>query len=90
MLDAILEYTTTGNVPSIFMNEYLKHKSKSEMPNKLVIGELPKRMEGNHLNRHSKVLLPDIDNDGKHLRPLPACPVIINAVPNPLNESAPM
>ncbi|KAK0161115.1 hypothetical protein PV327_009627 [Microctonus hyperodae] len=90
MLDAILEYTTTGNVPSIFMNEYLKHKSKNEMPNKLVIGELPKRMEGNHLNRHSKVLLPDIDNDGKHLRPLPACPVIINAEPNPLNESAPM
>lgn len=43
MLDAILEFTSTGKIPSIF------EQNKIEFSNKNV--ELPQRMKGNHLYR---------------------------------------
>ena len=89
MLDAILEYATTGYVPSVFMNEEYRYKPKtSDRIGNLEIGDLPKRMEGSHLSRHSKVLESEGVN-GVRLRPLPSCPIAILAVPHPLNESAP-
>ncbi|XP_011314538.1 membrane-bound transcription factor site-1 protease [Fopius arisanus] len=86
MLDAFLEYTTTGHVPSIFTNARSRQKIP-EQSEKLAI-HLPKRMEGNHLDRHSKVL-DSSSTSGQHLRPLPQCPSSSPAVPHPLNESAP-
>lgn len=89
MLDAILEYATTGHVPSVFLDEQVRYKTgTSPGSGNLEIGELPKRMEGSHLSRHSKVLQSD-GVEGLRLRPLPPCPIATLAVPNPLNETAP-
>lgn len=89
MLDAILEYTTTGYVPSVFLEEEHRYRPKSpSTTGNLEIGEMPKRMEGSHLNRHSKVLESEGLN-GVRVRSLPPCPSPILAVPRPLNESAP-
>ncbi|XP_034950401.1 membrane-bound transcription factor site-1 protease-like isoform X2 [Chelonus insularis] len=91
MLDAILEYTATGHIPSIFMDDNLHHLGhKSEIiSEKLEIGILPERMEGNHLYRHSKVLKND-NIDNKAIQLLPTCPVLNYAISQPLNESIPM
>lgn len=43
MLDAILEYTSTGHMPSVFK------KNKAEVPEAVL--ELPQRMKGNNLYR---------------------------------------
>jgi membrane-bound transcription factor site-1 protease len=43
MLDALLEYTSTGHLPSIFKDH------QSQFTNKIT--DLPQRMEGNHLYR---------------------------------------
>lgn len=43
MLDALLEYTSTGHLPSIFKDH------QSQFINKIT--DLPQRMEGNHLYR---------------------------------------
>ncbi|XP_043255245.1 membrane-bound transcription factor site-1 protease isoform X3 [Colletes gigas] len=89
MLDAILEYTTTGHVATVFTDE---SQTKAKVLEKLHIldnSELPQRMEGSHLRRHSKVLLPENTNTG-HIRPLPSCPTITLAIPRPLNESVPI
>jgi len=43
MLDALLEYTSTGHLPSIFKDH------QSQLRNKIT--DLPQRMEGNHLYR---------------------------------------
>lgn len=88
MLDAVLEYTSTGHVPSIFMGKNAQYQS-SQLSTKLEIGELPKRMDGNHLSRHSKVLLSE-QGGIKQYRSLPTCPKAILAIPIPLNKSAPM
>ncbi|XP_012285406.1 membrane-bound transcription factor site-1 protease [Orussus abietinus] len=90
MLDAILEFATTGQVPSIFTEAERRHKNvKTADLGRLEIGELPRRMEGSHLNRHSKVLESESSAGGR-LRPLPPCPVTVPATPNPLNDSAPV
>lgn len=89
MLDAILEYTTTGHVATVFTDETQNKAKVLEKPSVLDSGELPQRMEGSHLRRHSKVLLPETTNTG-HIRPLPSCPIITLAVPRPLNESVPI
>lgn len=79
MLDAILEFTSTGNIPSIF------EQNKVDFSNKNM--ELPQRMKGNHLYRYSKVLENHLGS--LQTRPLPPCPHLVWAVPNPLNRSAP-
>ncbi|XP_031843340.1 membrane-bound transcription factor site-1 protease [Nomia melanderi] len=86
MLDAILEYTTTGHVATVFTDESQTKARILEKPTTLDNNELPQRMEGSHLRRHSKVLLPESTNTG-HIRPLPSCPTITLAIPKPLNES---
>ncbi|KAK6630577.1 Membrane-bound transcription factor site-1 protease [Polyplax serrata] len=79
MLDGILEYTSTGHMPSIFKD------NNSKILNQDI--QLPQRMEGNHLHRYSKVL----DNyvNSIQTRELPACPHLVWAHPIPLNTSAP-
>ncbi|XP_054278067.1 membrane-bound transcription factor site-1 protease-like [Macrosteles quadrilineatus] len=79
MLDAILEYTSTGHLPSVFT------RNKVETPR--IITDLPQRMKGNNLYRYSKVLENHLGNP--QVRPLPACPHIVWAPPIPLNKSAP-
>ncbi|CAL1681030.1 unnamed protein product [Lasius platythorax] len=88
MLDAILEYTTTGYIPTIFMNEnQRKHKTVKTTSN-IEIGKLPLRMEGNHFNHHSKVLM--TNGPAGTFKPLPSCPIPTYAVPVLVNESMPI
>ncbi|KAG8041496.1 hypothetical protein G9C98_002789 [Cotesia typhae] len=84
MLDAILEYTATGNVPSIFLDP-----KNNEVSSDLESGKFPSRMKGSQLHRHSKVLLMTESDETQRLRPLPACPSAVLAIPSPLNESIP-
>ncbi|XP_046398458.1 membrane-bound transcription factor site-1 protease [Ischnura elegans] len=79
MLDAFLEFTSTGQIPSVFSD----HQSKFVIAD----SELPVRMEGNHLYRYSKVLENRIGPP--QARPLPPCPRLSWAQPLPLNKSAP-
>lgn len=88
MLDAILEYTTTGYIPTVFMDEnQRKHKTVRTMSN-IEIGELPHRMKENHFSRHSKILI--ANEPAGSFRSLPLCITPIYAVPVPVNESVPM
>ncbi|XP_011504283.1 PREDICTED: membrane-bound transcription factor site-1 protease [Ceratosolen solmsi marchali] len=87
MLDAILEYATTGRIPSVFIEEENRIKGKRNIMS-LDTTDLPKRMADSHLNRHSKVLEPA--GSALHYRPLPSCPISILATPEPLNETAPV
>lgn len=90
MLDAILEYTATGNVPTIFNDKtQAQNKISNQVSTNLEIGKLPSRMQGSQLHRHSKVLLMTETDGTQRLRPLPSCPTTILAVPSPLNESIP-
>lgn len=79
MLDALLEYTSTGHLPSIFKNHQSEFKQK--------IVDLPQRMEGNHLYRYSKVL--ENRMGSLQTRTLPQCPHLVWTQPVPLNKSAP-
>ncbi|XP_032675989.1 membrane-bound transcription factor site-1 protease [Odontomachus brunneus] len=88
MLDAILEYTTTGYIPTVFTDENETKRKTVKTIDNLEIGELPRRMEGNHLSRHSKVLTDDGPAGG--FRSLPSCPTAVYAVPLPVNETVPM
>lgn len=89
MLDAILEYTTTGHIATVFTDESQTKAKVLEKSTILDSNELPQRMDGSYLKRHSKVLLPENTKAG-HIRPLPSCPTITPATPKPLNESVPM
>lgn len=89
MLDAILEYTAAGHIATVFTDESETKAKVLEKSTILDNNVLPQRMEGSHLKRHSKVLLPDSANGG-HIRSLPSCPIITPATPKPLNESGPM
>lgn len=81
MLAAILEYTSTGHMPSIFFDNALRDRSK-------VVSTLsPERMEHTRLHLYSKVL--DNNNIGGGIRPLPQCPHLVWSQPLPLNVSAP-
>lgn len=88
MLDAILEYATTGHVPSAFQQQANRVKKKKNIVD-FKTASLPERRSDSHLNRHSKVLLQSPGFDNIH-RPLPPCPVLNLAKPEPLNETAPM
>ncbi|KAK3548464.1 hypothetical protein QTP70_013154 [Hemibagrus guttatus] len=82
LLDALLQYTSYGVTPPSFLHSQNKVPAPSgnDRP-------LPERLEGNHLYRYSKVLEAHL-GDPKP-RPLPACPHLSWAKPQPLNETAP-
>ncbi|RZF34472.1 hypothetical protein LSTR_LSTR014091 [Laodelphax striatellus] len=79
MLSALLDYTSTGHLPSVFSDNRITFKNKNS--------DLPQRMEGNHLYRYSKVLVNRIG--ALQSRPLPLCPHLEWSLPIPLNKSAP-
>jgi len=79
LLDALLEFTSHGQIPPLFIDQ----RSTETLPD----ASLPERMEGNHLHRYSKVLESHLGNPRS--RPLPACPHHVWALPKPLNISAP-
>jgi hypothetical protein len=81
MLDAMLEYTSTSHLPSVFKDNQLKNWEHT------VDTDVPVRMEGNRLYRYSKVLEGNLGES--QARPLPQCPHLVWAHPIPLNVSAP-
>ncbi|XP_061677597.1 membrane-bound transcription factor site-1 protease isoform X3 [Syngnathoides biaculeatus] len=82
LLDALLQYTSYSMTPPS-----LSH-SHSRMPPPMGTEHpMPQRLEGNHLYRYSKVLEAHL-GDPKP-RPLPACPHLSWAKPQPVNETAP-
>lgn len=87
MLDAILEYTTTGYIPTVFMDENQRKHKTVKTTNSIEIGKLPHRMKENHFSRHSKVLM---SNEPGSFKSLPLCITPTYAVPVPVNESVPM
>uniref|UniRef100_A0A8C6T843 Membrane-bound transcription factor site-1 protease n=1 Tax=Neogobius melanostomus TaxID=47308 RepID=A0A8C6T843_9GOBI len=82
LLDALLQYTSYSMTPPS-----LSHSHSRVAPPTGVERPLPQRLEGNHLYRYSKVLEAHL-GDPKP-RPLPACPHLSWAKPQPLNETAP-
>lgn len=81
LLDAILEYTATSHLPTIFKDNKMVNTQVQ------VETQVPQRMDGNRLYRYSKVLESHLgDNQAKAL---PQCPHLIWAQPIPLNVSAP-
>uniref|UniRef100_A0A8C7Y5H3 Membrane-bound transcription factor site-1 protease n=1 Tax=Oryzias sinensis TaxID=183150 RepID=A0A8C7Y5H3_9TELE len=82
LLDALLQYTSYSMTPPSLSHSHsrVSPPTGSEHP-------LPQRLEGNHLYRYSKVLEAHL-GDPKP-RPLPACPHLSWAKPQPLNETAP-
>lgn len=80
MLGAILEYTSTAHMPSIFQDNALKDRSH------IVSTSTPERMEHTRLHLYSKVLE---NNLGAGTRPLPQCPHLVWSQAIPLNVSAP-
>nr|XP_050867945.1 membrane-bound transcription factor site-1 protease isoform X2 [Vespula vulgaris] len=88
MLDAILEYTTTGRIATIFMNENSHSNKDPKEPDHFENNILPQRIEGSNFKRHSKVVASEGTGAGRY-RPLPSCPTITLALPKPINESAP-
>ncbi|XP_071579996.1 membrane-bound transcription factor site-1 protease isoform X1 [Temnothorax nylanderi] len=88
MLDAILEYTTTGYVPTVFMDENQRKHKTVKTTSSIETGELPRRMKENHFSRHSKVLM--TNEPAGSFRSLPLCITPVYAVPVPVNESVPI
>uniref|UniRef100_A0A9J8BF92 Membrane-bound transcription factor site-1 protease n=1 Tax=Cyprinus carpio carpio TaxID=630221 RepID=A0A9J8BF92_CYPCA len=82
LLDALLQYTSYSMSPPS-----LTHSKNRVAPPTGTDRPLPQRLEGNHLYRYSKVLEAHL-GDPKP-RPLPACPHLSWAKPQPLNETAP-
>uniref|UniRef100_A0A9R1SCC8 Membrane-bound transcription factor site-1 protease n=2 Tax=Cyprinus carpio TaxID=7962 RepID=A0A9R1SCC8_CYPCA len=82
LLDALLQYTSYSMTPPS-----LTHSKNRMVPPTGTDRPLPQRLEGNHLYRYSKVLEAHL-GDPKP-RPLPACPHLSWAKPQPLNETAP-
>ncbi|XP_051726643.1 LOW QUALITY PROTEIN: membrane-bound transcription factor site-1 protease [Ctenopharyngodon idella] len=82
LLDALLQYTSYSMTPPS-----LTHSKNRVVPPTGTDRPLPQRLEGNHLYRYSKVLEAHL-GDPKP-RPLPACPHLSWAKPQPLNETAP-
>uniref|UniRef100_A0A7N8WX55 Membrane-bound transcription factor site-1 protease n=1 Tax=Mastacembelus armatus TaxID=205130 RepID=A0A7N8WX55_9TELE len=82
LLDALLQYTSYSMTPPS-----LSHSHSRVAPPTGTEHPLPQRLEGNHLYRYSKVLEAHL-GDPKP-RPLPACPHLSWAKPQPVNETAP-
>ncbi|XP_032813570.1 membrane-bound transcription factor site-1 protease [Petromyzon marinus] len=83
MLDALLQYTAYDVLSPVFSEA----NARGAIQQITHEGPLPTRMEGNHLYRYSKVLEAHL-GDPKP-RPLPACPHLSWAKPQPLNQTAP-
>lgn len=81
MLNAMLEYTSTSHLPTIFKNNQMANMDK------IVDTDVPFRMDDNRLYRYSKVLQGNLGD--AHAKPLPQCPHLVWAQPQPLNVSAP-
>lgn len=81
MLNAMLEYTSTSHLPSVFKD------NRQDTWKNVVETEVPTRMDGNRLYRYSKVLEGNLGES--QARPLPQCPHLAWAHPVPLNVSAP-
>ena len=86
MLDAILEYATTGKIPSVFIDaeNRLKDSKNIAQPYSEL---LPKRIESSHLHKYSKVLSASGPNT---YQKLPVCPIFLPVIPKPLNKTLPM
>uniref|UniRef100_A0A3Q2XY04 Membrane-bound transcription factor site-1 protease n=1 Tax=Hippocampus comes TaxID=109280 RepID=A0A3Q2XY04_HIPCM len=82
LLDALLQYTSYSMTPPS-----LSHSHSRTAPPTGTERPMPQRLEGNHLYRYSKVLEAHL-GDPKP-RPLPACPHLSWAKPQPVNETAP-
>uniref|UniRef100_A0A8C5N646 Membrane-bound transcription factor site-1 protease n=1 Tax=Gouania willdenowi TaxID=441366 RepID=A0A8C5N646_GOUWI len=82
LLDALLQYTSYSMTPPS-----LSHSHSRVAPPTGAERPMPQRLEGNHLYRYSKVLEAHL-GDPKP-RPLPACPHLSWAKPQPVNETAP-
>uniref|UniRef100_A0A8C1G8P6 Membrane-bound transcription factor site-1 protease n=1 Tax=Cyprinus carpio TaxID=7962 RepID=A0A8C1G8P6_CYPCA len=82
LLDALLQYTSYSMSPPS-----LTHSKNRVAPPTGTDRPLPQRLEGNHLYRYSKVL--EAHLGAPKPRPLPACPHLSWAKPQPLNETAP-
>uniref|UniRef100_T1JW54 Membrane-bound transcription factor site-1 protease n=2 Tax=Tetranychus urticae TaxID=32264 RepID=T1JW54_TETUR len=109
MLEALLQFTTTGNIPNVFLSSsspplspssssgvsppssaIATNQQEKKSPDAPIASnneKLPKRMEGSHLYRYSKVLEHHLGNI--QTRPLPSCPSHKWETPIPLNESLP-
>ncbi|XP_066138498.1 membrane-bound transcription factor site-1 protease isoform X2 [Euwallacea fornicatus] len=80
LLEAMLEYTSTSHLPSIFKDNQMENWQEG------LDTEAPTRMESNRLYRFSKVIEGHLGET--HTRPLPQCPHLVWAKPLPLNQSA--
>uniref|UniRef100_A0A8C4QCE9 Membrane-bound transcription factor site-1 protease n=1 Tax=Eptatretus burgeri TaxID=7764 RepID=A0A8C4QCE9_EPTBU len=80
LLDAILQYTAYGVLSPIFTEH--GNGKKYQLPH---VDSQPQRMDGNHLHRYSKVLETNLAE--ARARPLPACPHLSWAKPQPLNRT---
>ncbi|RUS72713.1 hypothetical protein EGW08_019524 [Elysia chlorotica] len=80
MLSALLEFTAHDSWPGV-----LSSLKKVTLP---PLYDVPARMEGNHLQRYSKVI--EGSHGIAHPRPLPPCPSRQWAKPFPINKSAPI
>ncbi|MPC27483.1 membrane-bound transcription factor site-1 protease-like [Portunus trituberculatus] len=77
MLDALLEYTTTGHLAGVFSSS-----AGAPIP---PTTDLPTKMENSNLHKHSKVVEHTLGME--QMRPLPECPVLMPVTPQPLNVS---
>lgn len=77
MLDALLEFTMSGHIPSVF-------SSNSGAP-VTAAADLPAKMENSNLHKHSKVVEHTLGME--QMRPLPPCPTLNVVTPQPLNVS---
>ncbi|XP_045605609.1 membrane-bound transcription factor site-1 protease [Procambarus clarkii] len=77
MLDALLEFTTTGHLAGVFT-------SSAGLPVPPTT-DLPTKMENSNLHKHSKVVEHTLGME--QMRPLPECPTLLPVTPQPLNVS---
>ncbi|XP_076052888.1 membrane-bound transcription factor site-1 protease [Oratosquilla oratoria] len=77
LLEALLEYTMSGHLASIFT----ANSGAPVQPS----SELPAKMENSNLYKHSKVVEHTLGVE--QTRPLPDCPAVMVSTPQPLNIS---
>ena len=95
MIEALLQFSTTGRIPDIFKHvvkeEDIKTNEVDNTPTEdksdNLFQDLPHRMDGNHLYRYSKVLEHHLGNP--QTRSLPSCLSLKYETAVPLNQSLP-
>ncbi|OQR74736.1 membrane-bound transcription factor site-1 protease-like [Tropilaelaps mercedesae] len=80
LLNAMLQWSTTGQVPPLFSREEHRRATKE---NEIQSAAVPQRMKDNQLHRHSKV------RTATGLRPLVHCRRLSFRPPSVVNSSAP-